>query len=535
MLTLPEWQTLERARGRRSPTTTCGRCSRPTRPGRAHARRGRGLAPRLRQAPGRPTRRMRLLVALAEARGLAGAGRRDVRGRARQRHRGPAGAARRAAHAAGRVARRRRRRRGRRGARACSTRWRAFADAGARRHVARPHRPAASATSSTSGSAAATSAPRWRTTRCAPTATPRLAVPVRVERRRRRSRRRAATASTPRRRCSSSRRRRSRRSRRSPTRRRPARGCSTRSAATSRGRAALRRGVDERREGRRVRHRHREHVRVLGLGRRPLLDVVGDRPVADGRDRARPLRASCSRARTRWTSTSAPRRSPRTCRRRWRCSACWYRDFLDAQTQAVVPYAQALGKLPSYLQQLEMESNGKSVRARRLAGRRADRRDRVGHRRHERSARVLPAAAPGHHAGADRLHRVRARRSPVTSSAGTRTCSFANLLAQAEALAFGKTGRGRGRGCRPSRCRTARSRATGRRACCSPTSSTPHALGALIAAYEHKVLTLGALWGIDSFDQWGVELGKVLAGRIVAELEAPEPSRPRTTAPPTRC
>ena len=65
-----------------------------------------------------------------------------------------------------------------------------------------------------------------------------------------------------------------------------------------------------------------------------------------------------------------------------------------------------------------------------------------------------------------------------------------------------------------------RSRATVRRACCSPTQLTPHALGALIAAYEHKVMTLGAIWGIDSFDQWGVELGKVLAGRIVDELEA---------------
>ena len=73
-------------------------------------------------------------------------------------------------------------------------------------------------------------------------------------------------------------------------------------------REALRRGVDQRRRGRRVRHRHRQHVRVLGLGRRPLLDVVGDRAVADGRDRSRALRASCSPAPTRWTSTSAPRR-----------------------------------------------------------------------------------------------------------------------------------------------------------------------------------------------------------------------------------
>ena len=64
---------------------------------------------------------------------------------------------------------------------------------------------------------------------------------------------------------------------------------------------------------------------------------------------------------------------------------------------------------------------------------------------------------------------------------------------------------------------------------------TPRALGALIAAYEHKVLTLGVLWGIDSFDQWGVELGKVLAGRIVGRARRPTPSpRSATTARPTR-
>ena len=97
----------------------------------------------------------------------------------------------------------------------------------------------------------------------------------------------------------------------------------------------------------------------------------------------------------------------------------------------------------------------------------------------------------------------------------------ANLLAQAEALAFGKTapevaGEGVAAALVPHRT------FPGNR----PSSVlfadqlTPHALGALIAAYEHKVLTLGVLWGIDSFDQWGVELGKVLAGRIVSELEA---------------
>ncbi len=111
----------------------------------------------------------------------------------------------------------------------------------------------------------------------------------------------------------------------------------------------------------------------------------------------------------------------------------------------------------------------------------------------------------------------------------------ANLLAQAEALAFGKT--------------ASEVAAEGVAAALVPHRTfpgnrpssvlfadqlTPHALGALIAAYEHKVMTLGVLWGIDSFDQWGVELGKVLAGRIVTSSRPTPSRRSRTTAPPTR-
>ena len=80
------------------------------------------------------------------------------------------------------------------------------------------------------------------------------------------------------------------------------------------GREALRRGLDERRGGGEVRHRHRQHVRLLGLGRRALLDGLGDRPVDDARDRAGELPRDARRASTRWTSTSAPRRSRGTCR-----------------------------------------------------------------------------------------------------------------------------------------------------------------------------------------------------------------------------
>ena len=200
--------------------------------------------------------------------------------------------------------------------------------------------------------------------------------------------------------------------------------------------------------------------------------------------------------------------------------ACWYRDFLDAQTHAVVPYAQALEKLPSYLQQLEMESNGKSVQ---LDGSPVD----------APTGAIVwgTAGTNGQHAYFQLLHQgttlvpidfigfVHAQ--PDHELGRHQDLLVANVLAQSEALAFGKT--------------AAEVAAEGVAAELVPHRTfpgnrpssvlladqlTPHALGALIAAYEHKVLTLGVLWGIDSFDQWGVELGKVLAGRIVAELEA---------------
>ncbi len=188
---------------------------------------------------------------------------------------------------------------------------------------------------------------------------------------------------------------------------------------------------------------------------------------------------------------------------------CWYRDFLDAPTQAVVPYAQALGKLPSYLQQLEMESNGKSVRA-----------------------DGSPVEAPtgeivwgspgtnGQHAYFQLLHQGTVlvpidfigfeRPQPDHDLGDHHDLLVANMLAQAEALAFGTDDPALPPwrvmpGNRPSSTWFA-------------PQLTPHALGALVAAYEHKVMTLGTIWGIDSFDQWGVELGKVLAGRIAEEL-----------------
>jgi glucose-6-phosphate isomerase len=191
---------------------------------------------------------------------------------------------------------------------------------------------------------------------------------------------------------------------------------------------------------------------------------------------------------------------------------CWYRDFLDAQTQAVVPYAQALVKLPSYLQQLEMESNGKSVRA-----------------------DGSPVGAPtgevvwgtvgtnGQHAYFQLLHQGTAlvpidligfdHPQPGHALGDQHDLLVANLIAQAEALAFGTDDPA----LPPYRVMP------GNRPSSALISSqlTPFALGALIAAYEHKVMTLGTIWGIDSFDQWGVELGKVLAQRIASEIAAP--------------
>ena len=124
---------------------------------------------------------------------------------------------------------------------------------------------------------------------------------------------------------------------------------------------ALRRRVDQRREGRRVRHRHRQHVRVLGLGRRPLLATTRRSACRSWSRSGTSASATCSPASARWTSTSAPHRSRRTCRC---CSACigiWYDDFFGAETHAILPYSQYLARFSAYLQQLDMESDGKSV------------------------------------------------------------------------------------------------------------------------------------------------------------------------------
>ena len=189
----------------------------------------------------------------------------------------------------------------------------------------------------------------------------------------------------------------------------------------------------------------------------------------------------------------------------------YYREQRDAQTHAVVPYAHVLGKLPSYLQQLEMESNGKSVR-------------RDGSPVTTPTGEVVwgTAGTNGQHAYFQLLHQGTvlvpvdfigfARPQPGLDVEGHQDLLVANMLAQSEALAFGTDDPTLPPyrvmpGNRPSSIFFA-------------DQLTPFALGALVAAYEHKVMTLGVLWDIDSFDQWGVELGKKLATTLASELQS---------------
>ena len=185
----------------------------------------------------------------------------------------------------------------------------------------------------------------------------------------------------------------------------------------------------------------------------------------------------------------------------------WYDDFFGAETYAVLPYSQYLARLPAYLQQLDMESNGKSVD---LDGRRVE---------YQTGPIVWGAAGTnGQHAFYQLLHQGTKLVptdfigfcQPLDELGDHHTLLAANLFAQTEALAFGRSAADPARsfdGNRPSNTILA-------------DRLTPATLGALIALYEHKVFVQGAIWRINSFDQWGVELGKVLATRIVPELSA---------------
>ena len=190
----------------------------------------------------------------------------------------------------------------------------------------------------------------------------------------------------------------------------------------------------------------------------------------------------------------------------------WYDDFVGAETYAVLPYSQYLARLPAYLQQLDMESNGKSVD--------------LDERAVDYQTGPIVWGAPGtngQHAFYQLLHQgtrlVPADFigfcQPLEDVGDQHTLLAANLFAQTEALAFGQPAPDPARSFDGNR----------------PTNTiladrlTPATLGALVALYEHKVFVQGAIWRINSFDQWGVELGKVLAMRIVPELTSREEPR----------
>ena len=196
----------------------------------------------------------------------------------------------------------------------------------------------------------------------------------------------------------------------------------------------------------------------------------------------------------------------------------WYVNFFGAESHAVLPYSHYLARLPFYLQQLDMESNGKSVD---LDGRRVD----------YQTGPVIwgTPGTNGQHAYYQLLHQG-TRLIPADFIGFARTLNplgrhqdllTANLIAQTEALAFGKTAAEAAAEGIPT-AQVPHRTFEGNR----PTNTimadalTPAALGRLVALYEHKVFVQGSIWRVNSFDQWGVELGKALAGRIAPELES---------------
>ena len=196
----------------------------------------------------------------------------------------------------------------------------------------------------------------------------------------------------------------------------------------------------------------------------------------------------------------------------------WYNNFFGAQTIGIMPYADNLKRFPAYLQQLQMESNGKHVTLDRQPV-------------NYQTGPIIwgEPGTDGQHSFYQLIHQgtklipcdLIGFCKPLSEFADHHDLLMANLFAQAEALAFGKT--------------TEELKAEGSpdfqtpfRVCEGnrPTNVilaeklTPRAVGSLVALYEHSVFTQGAIWDIDSFDQWGVELGKVLATRIIPELQS---------------
>lgn len=194
----------------------------------------------------------------------------------------------------------------------------------------------------------------------------------------------------------------------------------------------------------------------------------------------------------------------------------WYNNFFGAQTIGIMPYAAHLARFPAYLQQLQMESNGKHV-------------DLDGHLVDYQTGPIIwgEPGTDGQHSFYQLLHQgtklvpcdMIGFCQPLSPLNEQHDLLMANLFAQAEALGFGKTAQELTAAGSPN-FQTPFRVTEGNR----PTNMIlaekldPAVLGSLVALYEHSVFTQGAIWAIDSFDQWGVELGKVLASRIIPEL-----------------
>ena len=196
----------------------------------------------------------------------------------------------------------------------------------------------------------------------------------------------------------------------------------------------------------------------------------------------------------------------------------WYNNFFGAQTVGIMPYADNLRRFPAYLQQLQMESNGKHV-------------DLEGNHVEWQTGPIIwgEPGTDGQHSFYQLIHQGTKLIpcdfigfcQPLSPLHEQHDLLMSNIFAQAEALAFGKSAE-------ELKSEGSPDFQTPFRVCEGnhPTNTilvdklTPRALGKLVALYEHNVFTQGAVWNIDSFDQWGVELGKVLAKRIIPELES---------------
>jgi len=196
----------------------------------------------------------------------------------------------------------------------------------------------------------------------------------------------------------------------------------------------------------------------------------------------------------------------------------WYDDFFGAETVAVLPYSQYLVHLPAYLQQLDMESDGKSV-------------DREGQRVSWQTGPIVwgQPGTNGQHAYYQLIHQGTKLIpadfigfvQPNERVGDHQDLLAANLFAQPEALAFGKTREQvEAEGVPVAQVPHRVFEGNHPTSTILATKLTPHTLGQLIALYEHKVFTQGAIWNINSFDQWGVELGKKLAQAIILQLQA---------------